>query len=512
MNAPDRGAREFYLMLLSGLLLAGGLVADLLTSQALVIAIVYNIPIAVASLSRKRSAPLIMAGLALAANVLSGYVNAIATPLDTTALLNRALAAASFLLVGFLSVALRDASVRAARLQIEEQRFLREGALRRFLEAVSGSAPVPELLAGLPAALVALLEARNVTLVGIDGATFTAPKLGAPQLSGSVHLGETAPWPVLALMDEEHDGEPATFQARAYDGTLLVGRIHRETLPDLIVYAESPTAADAKDRLKEALRNLEPLLERAALVMTLQDRQAQLERRNNVIRDLIYGFSHDLRTPLMANAMNMSLALEGAFGELSDDFKRTLRHGLEANQHLLDLAEELLLVARHESGEALEGSETVDLAALLRSEVSRLRGRIPELGAFLQVSAPLSLRALARSNDMRRVLQNLLDNAARYAPQGTTIRVRLVPDTDAEGRQGARLTVEDDGPGVPSIQQGRLFQRFSSGRAGGGLGLGLYLARRIVEAHAGSIRYEAVVPHGSRFTVWLPLIEEVAAA
>lgn len=494
-------------MVLSGVLLVGGLVVDLLTPQALVVAIAYNIPIALSSLSRRRTAPLVMAGLALAANVVSGYANAIATPLDTTAVLNRALAAASFVLVGLLSMALRDASSRAARLQLEEQRFRREEALRAFLAAVSGSVPTAELVAKLPGALLALVEAHNVTVVGIDGVSFTAPRVGAPEVSGSVLLGETAPWPVLTVMDTEYQEQPAVFQAREYEGTVLVGRVRRDPPPDLIVYAERPVVPDAKERLRDALRSLEPLLERAALIETLQERQAMLERRNDVIRDLIYAFSHDLRTPLMANAMNMSLALEGAFGELSDDFRRTLEHGLEANEQLLDLAEELLLVARHESGEALAAPEAVDMAALVRAETSRQRTRSGRADVAFEVTAPDSLRALARAGDVRRVLQNLLDNAARYAPSGTTVRVRLSEDVGADGRPGVLLAVEDEGPGVAEGQRGRLFQRFSSGRAGGGLGLGLYLARRIVEAHHGRIAYGPLEPQGSRFSVWLPLAE-----
>ncbi|HKI57742.1 MAG TPA: HAMP domain-containing sensor histidine kinase [Trueperaceae bacterium] len=511
MEGSTRCGREFDLMLLSGVLLAGGLVADLLTPQALVIAILYNIPIALASLSRRRSAPVVMAGLAFGANVLSGYVNAIATPPDTIALLNRGLAAVSFVLVAFLSVALREASGRAARLRLEEQRFRREEALRSFLRVVSAPEPTPVLLESLPAALVALLGARNVTVVGIEGVTFTAPRVGAPELSSSVHLGEAAPWPVLTLMDEEHAEHASVFQAREYEGAVLVARIHRDAPPDLIVYAEGPAALDAKERLREALRSLEPLLERASLIEALQERQATLERRNGVIRDLIYAFSHDLRTPLMANAMNMSLALEGAFGELSDDFRRTLEHGLEANRQLLDLAEELLLVARHESGEVLTPAEAVDVAALVRSEVSRQRSRLPDGGVGFEVSTPAGLRALGRAGDLRRVVQNLLDNAARYAPPDSRVRVTLTRDSDADGREGALLAVEDDGAGVPAAQRGRLFQRFSSGRAGGGLGLGLYLARRIVEAHHGTIRYEALDPRGSRFSVWLPLAAEAVA-
>lgn len=508
-----RGWREFGFMVLSGVLLTVGLAVDLATPQAVVVAILYNIPIALSSLSRWRDAPLVAAGLAFLANLLSGYVNALSSPLDTTALLNRGLAAASFVLVGLLSMALRAASGRAERLELERERFRREEALRVFLDGVSVPAPTGEVLRLAPGGLLSLLEARNVTVVGVVDGTFVAPCVGAPELSSSVVVGDAAPWPVVTVMAMERGERPATFQAREYEGAVLVGRIRRDALPDLVVYAEGPGLGDAKERLRLALRSLEPLLERAALIETLQERQALLERRNGVIRDLVYAFSHDLRTPLMANAMNMSLALEGAFGEIGEEFRRTLEHGLEANEQLLDMAEELLLVARHESGEALGRLEVVDVAALVRSEVSRQRSRVGRRGVGFTVSSPPSLRAMVRGGDLRRVLQNLLDNAARYAPDGSSVRVAVSRQDGGDRREGVRLTVEDDGPGVPEAQRRRLFQRFSSGRAGGGLGLGLYLARRIVEAHGGDIGYEPVEPRGSRFSVWLPLVsgEEAAA-
>ncbi|MFC6660403.1 histidine kinase dimerization/phospho-acceptor domain-containing protein [Deinococcus multiflagellatus] len=106
--------------------------------------------------------------------------------------------------------------------------------------------------------------------------------------------------------------------------------------------------------LAEAVQTLQPLLDRTALLDDLQDRQAQLQARGEVLQDLIYAFSHDLRTPLMANAVNMRAALKGAYGPLPEDYRATLHNGLEANAALLALADQLLLVAKYESGNADE--------------------------------------------------------------------------------------------------------------------------------------------------------------
>ncbi len=507
---PTLMNRERDLMFLSFALLISAFLADVITPQALVIAILYNVPIALSSLAPRRWAPLAMAGLALAGNVAAGILNAAAVPLDTTAVVNRALAAASFLLVGLLAVALRGAMERATKLELEGVRLRREEDLRQLLQELGAPLPERELLAKVPAALRSLLDARNVTLVGASGGRFTVPRVGHPDVAASLQLGDRLPWPALAVIEED-EHETAVFGAREYEGAVLAGRVQRDARPALVVWADGPGHADAKLRLREAIRVLEPILERAALIEALQDRQALLERRNTVIRDLIYAFSHDMRTPLMANAMTMRLALEGAYGALGSEYRETLEHGLEANRALLDLADELLLVARHETGEALPERQAADLAALVRDEAARQRALFEGKAVELEVHAPRELRALVRSGDIRRVLQNLLSNAAAFAPTGSTVTVTLEHDDDTS-REGALLVVEDEGAGVAPAQRGRLFQRFSTGRAGGGMGLGLYLAKQIVDAHGGRIRYDPREPCGSRFTAWLPLVDEAVTA
>lgn len=256
------------------------------------------------------------------------------------------------------------------------------------------------------------------------------------------------------------------------------------------------------------LRDLGSLLERARLLENLERQRTELARRNGVIRDLVYAFSHDLRTPLIANAMNMRLALEGAYGELSDEYKSVLHNGLSANEDLLELADSLLLVARIESGENLESPQTVDLATLLRQTLERLKPLIQEKTVKLVLAAPNEFRALGRATELRRVFQNLLDNAVKFSPPGGIVEITLSRDDSDLSAQGAILSVCDSGHGVAEAVLPRLFERFSHGRAGGGSGLGLYLSKQIVAGHGGEIRYTPRELGGSCFTVWLPLAKE----
>ena len=104
------------------------------------------------------------------------------------------------------------------------------------------------------------------------------------------------------------------------------------------------------------------------------------------------------------------------------------------------------------------------------------------------------------------MLQNLLENAAKFAPVNSSILVSLDRNADT-----VRLEVADSGAGVATSLEPRLFQRFSSGKAGGGTGLGLYLARRILETHGGRIGYHPRVGGGSVFWLELPAAPEATA-
>jgi signal transduction histidine kinase len=186
---------------------------------------------------------------------------------------------------------------------------------------------------------------------------------------------------------------------------------------------------------------------------------------------------------LLANGMNMKLALEGAFGELPAPYLHSLENGLAANQDVLNLADELLLIARFESGESNPQTETIALQETLLEMVARLK----PIADTREIDFNLNLNAVSvqgNSLDLRRVFQNLLDNAIKFSPIKSTIEIKL-----SESNQTARIEVQDSGLGLSAELEHRLFTRFSSARAGGGTGLGLYLAKRIIEAHNGTIGY-----------------------
>ena len=450
-------------------LMLGGLVLDILTPQQFIAAIVWIVPIALSGLAFSKR---FTYGLVIAAVILSGLVswlNAGAQGgLDGIAVLNRVLLAACAVMVGVMTVNLSDFSQRVGQLQEREDKIRQERDLERVAATVVSSQNLTEALEQVVPVLAQMLG-RGALVIGVQH------RLVSPRVALNV---SPEMWPVGAAMPNN-----------------LEHQINRITLPDqrpaLLAHVQQPPlliailepVGSAEETLQRLLPVLGRALERVVLLDDLSAQRTLLERRNAIIRDLIYAFSHDLRTPLMANGMNMRLALEGAFGVLPDAYLRSLENGLAANQDLLELAEKLLLVARYEGGETSPHLETVDLRRALEEMTARLEPVARERRVHFELQLE-RLTVRGNSPELRRVLQNLLDNAIKFCPPAQTVQVRLYRQ-----QSNIRLEVRDPGPGVTHELETRLFTRFSSARAGGGSGLGLYLARRIIEAHGGRIGY-----------------------
>jgi signal transduction histidine kinase len=447
-----------------------GLVLDVLTPQQFIAAIVWIVPIALSGLASSRR---FTYGLVVAAVILSGLVswlNAGAQGgLDGVAVLNRVLLAACAVMVGVMTVNLSQFSQRVGQLQEREDKIRQERDLERVAATVASAHNLAEALEQVVPVLEGMLG-HGALMVGVRDDRLVSPRV-AVNVSAEM-------WPIGASLSSR-----------------LEQQINRITLPDqrpalLAQFKQPPLliailepVSTAEENLNRLLPVLGRALERVVLLDDLSLQRTLLERRNAIIRDLIYAFSHDLRTPLMANGMNMKLALEGAFGVLPDAYLRSLENGLASNQDLLELAEKLLLVARYEGGETSPQLETVDLKRALLEMTARLE----PVAQKRKVQFALQLERLevrGNSPELRRVLQNLLDNAIKFCPPEKTVEVRLQCQ-----HSNVRLEVRDPGPGVTHELETRLFTRFSSPRAGGGSGLGLYLARRIVEAHGGRIGY-----------------------
>ena len=230
-------------------------------------------------------------------------------------------------------------------------------------------------------------------------------------------------------------------------------------------------------------------------------REAATQARRVAADELIEILAHDLRTPLTPAAGYLELLRRRALAEGRERDVAYADQIALAHARLRRMIDALLDAGRLEQGLFALELRPVDLAALVRETVATLR----TLEADLTVRGPDELVAEAVDPErLRQALENLVSNALAHAPAGTPVVVEVVEEARAEG-SWAVLAVRDAGPGIAPELVPTLFERFARGRGSQGLGLGLYLARGIAEAHKGSLTVESKVGRGTTFQLSLPL-------
>ncbi len=175
-----------------------------------------------------------------------------------------------------------------------------------------------------------------------------------------------------------------------------------------------------------------------------------------------------------------------------------------AVERLSGLVTNLVTVERLEQGLFTLHPEPVDLVARTRDSVRTFSTDHSPVALHLAASGPLPVRADPAR--LRQVLDNLLANANKYSPPGVAVQVEVAAETRAGGRWGT-VTVRDHGPGIPPAQVPQLFARFAPGPGSAGLGLGLFMARRLAEAHGGTLTYAPAEGGGAAFHLALPLVD-----
>jgi two-component system OmpR family sensor kinase len=231
------------------------------------------------------------------------------------------------------------------------------------------------------------------------------------------------------------------------------------------------------------------------------DRMAeQLQRLMAAQRRLLHDVSHELRSPLAR--------LQAAIGLLRQDpdqLDRSLVRIEREAVRLNELVDELLTLARLDSGAIGERPETLDLSELVADIAEDAKFEAETSGRSLEVSAPDCAMVVGRSQLLHRALENVVRNAIQYTPPGTAVRIELKSDPVSSR---AVLTIDDRGPGIPEEDLANIFRPFfraSSAPDGKGFGLGLAIARRAIEVHQGKIEMRNVAGGGLRVTIELPL-------
>lgn len=232
--------------------------------------------------------------------------------------------------------------------------------------------------------------------------------------------------------------------------------------------------------------------DRARLNETIRDRtealraaNTRLERIDEDRRRFFADISHELRTPLTVILMEAQLG-QGGNPDPDTAFATIESRALRLSRRIDDL----LRIARSETGQLALDLQTVDLTALVRDAAAETAAEVENAGMILTLPAADPLPVTADANWLRQVIAGLIRNAIRHARDGRAVALELHATGDT-----AEVTIRDNGPGIAAVDQARIFDRFAQGAAnsGQGFGLGLALARWVVEQQGGAIAVESPV-------------------
>lgn len=234
----------------------------------------------------------------------------------------------------------------------------------------------------------------------------------------------------------------------------------------------------------------------------------RLQQLDDIKSEFLAHVSHELRTPMASIQEGTHLLLDEIPGPLTQDQQTTLRIMSDSGRRLMYLISTILDLSKMEAGMMEYRFAPTDLKRIAELSVNKIRLLADAKQVRLQVEAPVE-RYWVRADGARveQVLDNLLSNALKYSPEGGVVRLRMTAGQE-EGLLS--VAVMDAGPGVPAEEVPHIFERFYQGRtktrhASVGSGLGLALAKKVVEAHGGRIWVESEVGKGTtvRFNLCL---------
>ena len=237
-------------------------------------------------------------------------------------------------------------------------------------------------------------------------------------------------------------------------------------------------------------------LEVRSLAAAFNSMAEQLQTDDSQRRSMLADVTHELRTPLTIIQGNLEGILDGLYP--ADEAR--LRSLIEETQILSRLTDDLRTLSLAESGTLQLKREPTDLIALARDSVGAFQSQSGSSGVRVELATGLSELVLNIDPErVRQVLGNLISNAVRYSPRGTSVRVEL-----SASNGGANIAVSDSGPGIAAADLPHVFDRYYKSADSRGMGLGLSIARYIVEAHGGQIRAGSQAGSGTVISFTLP--------
>ena len=345
-------------------------------------------------------------------------------------------------------------------------------------------------------------QSRVRTIVGCmaDGVLITTPDL-------EVVLHNPAATRLLESMPPENQG--GTLADYISDDNLC------HALQDLLQNAEGEEEYISQELILggKHLRALSALVygpERHVLgTVTVLHDITSFKELDEMKSNFVHHVSHELRSPLSAIKQQHSVILDGLTGELTDKQRELLSRAQDKIQGLLEMINDLLDVARIESGHGVQQQVPLDLADTLQHIVNLLEPKAEEQGLALELKLPEDLPLVqADERSMEEVFTNLISNAINYSPEGGTVAIAA-----SKHMEFVEVQVSDTGVGIAAEELPKIFDKFyrvkhPQTRQVIGTGLGLSIVKGVIEAHRGSVEVESTPGVGTTFTVLLPIIAE----
>lgn len=271
------------------------------------------------------------------------------------------------------------------------------------------------------------------------------------------------------------------------------------------------------DELVIAIQNALAVQEVRELNETLQQRVAnatrELRSSNLMLRKLdkvkdefVSIASHQLRTPLTSIKGYVSMVLDGDAGEISDSQRHLLEEAFVSSERMVHLINDFLNVSRLQTGKFIIDKHPIDLSKIVEQEIDSLRPSALSRNMEFVYHVPKNFPMLdIDEGKIRQVIMNFADNSLYYSHEDTKIAINL----SVEGNE-VLFTVKDTGIGVPKSEQAQLFSKFyrasnAKKQRPDGTGVGLFLAKKVIDAHGGQVVFESTENKGSTFGFRLPI-------
>ena len=290
---------------------------------------------------------------------------------------------------------------------------------------------------------------------------------------------------------------PSILVVASLGGAFLAG-LALSPVDKITRLARRLSAEDLGQRLDLSL----PDDEVGRLARTFDEMIARLDDSFHRQRRFTSDASHELRTPLTIIKGQIDVALQRERDP--ESYRRVLQSVNEEVDRLIRLAGSLLMLTRADAGQIPLSVERVDVGSVVASSVDQVRPRAAQKGVDLRLDPGDSIAIAGDEDLLLQLVLNLLDNAIKYTRSGGQVFAGWNVDGDS-----VELRVQDTGIGIPSEHVPHVFERFyrvdkARSRDGGGVGLGLSIARWIAESHGGSVGVESTPETGSTFTCRLP--------